>query len=312
MRRINNLIFASIILILVAGCSVKFSYAVLTRTPRVIFEFQYEDARDFHDGMAAVKLNGRWGYINNLGQTVIPFNNRIPEPGNFADGLAFLGDRFVNYDGDPAFVNDDNPDVKYFSGGREFSQGVAAVQYGGQWGYIDLLGNFIIAPTYQNARSFSEGLAAVMNNKGLWGYIDFMGNLKIPYKYIQAGDFREGLARIKINGRWGYINQSDKIIIAPAYYEAGDFGNGLAPVRGRNNYHGWGYINKSGKMIIRRRFNYAGNFSEGLAPVAGDSRYGYINVRGEWEFSPFYDDVRSFSEGFAAVRQENKWGYISQ
>ena len=88
MRCINNLIFASIILILVAGCSVKFSYAVLTRTPRVIFEFQYEDARDFHDGMAAVKLNGRWGYINNLGQTVIPFNNRIPEPGNFSVSAA--------------------------------------------------------------------------------------------------------------------------------------------------------------------------------------------------------------------------------
>lgn len=34
--------------------------------------FIYEDAEPFKDGLAAVKINGKWGYINAEGETVIP------------------------------------------------------------------------------------------------------------------------------------------------------------------------------------------------------------------------------------------------
>ena len=34
---------------------------------------QYEDARNFYEGLAAVKRNGKWGFIDEDNRTVIPF-----------------------------------------------------------------------------------------------------------------------------------------------------------------------------------------------------------------------------------------------
>ncbi len=50
-----------------------------------------------------------------------------------------------------------------------------------------------IAPAYEAAQSFSEGLAAVKQN-GKWGYIDHDGNTVIPFQYDLACAFSEGYA----------------------------------------------------------------------------------------------------------------------
>ena len=115
------------------------------REARVVIEYAYADARDFHEGLAAVKSNDAWGYIDNLGRVVVPFVHRIPEAGDFSEGLAFVGDRFIDTDGKAAFED------KTFEDARPFSQGLAAVQSGGRWGYIDLTGKFVVAPSYEAA-----------------------------------------------------------------------------------------------------------------------------------------------------------------
>ena len=250
-------------------------FSALTRPARIAIEFQYDDARDFHEGLAAVKKKGNWGYIDIHGQEAIQIAHKVLEPGNFSEGVAFLGDHYIDLDGNPAFITEDEPGIKFFDRGREFSSGLAAVKIG-----------------------------------GLWGFIDMFGHLIIPYEFVNIGSFHDGLAKFYSRGRWGYIDRNGKIRIKAAFYEAGDFNNGLAPVRMRTNYRGWGFINKAGRFAIKRRYNFAEEFSDGLAGVAGDARYGFINARAEWEYSPFYDGVRKFSEGFAAVRQGSKWGYI--
>ena len=42
-------------------------------------------------------------------------------------------------------------------------------------GFIDTSGKFVIAPTYNLARDFSEGLVAVRNERKAWGYINKRG-----------------------------------------------------------------------------------------------------------------------------------------
>lgn len=51
----------------------------------------------------------------------------------------------------------------------------------------------IIAPQYEDAQRFSDGLTAVKQN-GKWGYIDYDNNLVIPCKYDVANPFSEGYA----------------------------------------------------------------------------------------------------------------------
>ena len=289
------------------------AFAANTKPPAIVIPYTYEAARDFHEGLAAVKSRDRWGYIDYLGRIAIPFIHRIPEAGDFSDGFAFVGDHYIDTEGKPAFsrVDEDTDEVteRFFTNGLPFSEGLAAVQSGGQWGFIDLMGNYVIAPAFQRAGSFVDGLAPAMS-KGLWGYINVRGVFVIPPRFTRARDFHEGLAAVYVDGRWGYINKEGKFAIRPSYHEAGNFSEGLAAVRTRTNYRGWGYISPRNRFTIPRRYNSAGDFGDGIAPAAGDRRWGYVNIRGEWEIPAQFDDARPFSEGLAAVKREKLWGYI--
>src|SRR5438874_695528 len=55
-----------------------------------------------------------------------------------------------------------------------YSEGLAMVNFGGKYGFIDKSGKEIIAPQYTEANPFSEGLSAVSTGDA-WGYIDKTG-----------------------------------------------------------------------------------------------------------------------------------------
>jgi hypothetical protein len=64
---------------------------------------------------------------------------------------------------------------------------------GTAWGFIDNRGKIVIAPRFEAALSYSEGLAAV-KREGRWGYIDRNGAEVIPARYRTAQSFRNGVA----------------------------------------------------------------------------------------------------------------------
>ena len=69
----------------------------------------------------------------------------------------------------------------------------------GLCGYIDRDGDWVIAANYENARPFSEGLAAVqIEPLGSWGYIDPTGAVVIPLEWDGAEEFQGGLARVSV------------------------------------------------------------------------------------------------------------------
>ena len=80
------------------------------------------------------------------------------------------------------------------------------VQRGGRWGYLDRRGREIIAPQFERAWPFHEGLAAVRMN-GRWGYINRSGRLVIGYKFSKAANFHNGKARVLYMGKRIYINR---------------------------------------------------------------------------------------------------------
>ena len=65
-----------------------------------------------------------------------------------------------------------------------------------RWGFLDRRNNqTIIAPKYEAAYAFSEGLAGVKKfNK--WGFIDIEGREIIPFEYNFVGHFKKGLAEV--------------------------------------------------------------------------------------------------------------------
>src|SRR5215207_2880122 len=105
-----------------------------------------------------------------------------------------------------------------------FSEGLAVVakrvpNTRGRWGYVDQTGKLLIEARFNCAKTFSEGLAAVVvseneNTAGNVGYIDRTGRMVIQPQFDLGGavtdfPFSEGLAAVPIvYGKWGYIDKT--------------------------------------------------------------------------------------------------------
>lgn len=199
-----------------------------------VIEPRFNNAFSFSEGLARIWTNntpegGHTGFIDDTGEYVIPPEMQPFEyafdMGDFHEGLALTaGDGFINYEGTEII------DGERFIYARRFSEGLAAAQeVYGIWGYLDINGNMVIEPQYDDARIFSEGLAPV-EIEGRWGYIDIHGNMVIDLQFEDAGIFSEGLAAVMVGEKWGYIDKNGNMVIEPQYEDAGYFSEGLAPV----------------------------------------------------------------------------------
>jgi hypothetical protein len=131
---------------------------------------QFEDVSTFNEGVAAVKINGQWGFIDNAGIWVIK----------------------------PQYTTESGMDELNNAGELIFVENYLPIKKDGKWGFINRSGEMIIAPNFDEVRPFSEGLAAVEINKK-WGYVDGKGQVVISPQFDACGPFKEGLALITID-----------------------------------------------------------------------------------------------------------------
>ena len=180
----------------------------------------------------------------------------------------------------------------------------------------------IIIFTYVAASNLMSPVGMAQKKTSQWGYINKTGKIVIGLQFDEADSFSEGLARVVFDGKSGYINKTGKMVIRPQFDEANSFSEGLAVVNIGGSYQEkkdsaatkprifgggkWGYINKTGKMVIKPQFDYAKDFSDGLASVViGDNETGgYVDKRGKLVIKLENAKSRqtwSFSEGLAVV-----------
>lgn len=80
-----------------------------------------------------------------------------------------------------------------------------AVKQNGKWGFVKTDGTWLIEPKYEDAFSFSCGLAPIMTD-GKWGYISESGNVIIEPNYDGAVSFSErGVSAVKSEDSWRFI-----------------------------------------------------------------------------------------------------------
>ena len=207
-----------------------------------------------------------------------------------------------------------------------FSEGMAAVNKDGKWGFIDTSGNEVVACIYDRVLNFSEGLASVTVGTVLTGmkcgYINKTGETIIPFDYLLAYSFNDGLAAVTKDARsFGYIDKSGATVIPFDYVFTKGFNDGLSDVA--KDWDSWGHIDKDNNEVIPFIFENIRPFSEGLAafairkPSANDDWiWGYIDKNGNEVVPCIYDEAEMFSEGMAAVGMGEwpniKWGFIDK
>lgn len=170
---------------------------------------------------------------------------------------------------------------------------------------ICLINTALADESYLQIESFSDGLAAVQNMERLWGYIDKTGKIVIPCEYNNAGTFSEGIACVRKDWKYGYINTSGQLIVDCKWERAANtFSDGLAAVQDSDGL--WGFIDVTGNTVIP--FKWEGiltpRFSEGFAAVEKDNMMGYINRAGEIVIPCKYKYCEPFSHGYALVQDD--------
>jgi len=177
---------------------------------------------------------------------------------------------------------------------------------GRQWGFANQSQQLIIAPDYEDAGPFVDGMAAVKKG-GKYGYINQQGKAVAPFQFEEALEFADGLGLVRGKGRWGFINREGQLVIPCDYESAGRFSGGLAPVRKEGRY---GFIDPNGELVIPCQFDSVRSFSEALAPVKRGARWGFINPQGGEVIGCQFDSVMAYSGGRAMVERAGQYGFV--
>ncbi len=263
----------------------KFGY--IDKTGKLVVDYKYDYTSFFSEGMAIImkKTNGKkyWGFINTKGKQIIAC--KYDNVGEFSEGLAYvkLGEQsyFINKTGKKVIKLDDNIDYAY-----TFSQGLCSAKdkLTNKYGFINKNGQFIIAPQFDDAHSFSESLCAVeKNNK--WGFINQSGKLVIGFQFDYVDFFSEGLCAVEKNDKWGFINTYRNLVIDYQFIRSHrdhyTFLEGLCGVKYQNSL--WGYIDKNGDDAFpHRAFLGTGDFYKGRSVVVtDDNQTEIINKKGK-------------------------------
>ena len=307
------------------------------KTGDVVIPFKYDDVWDFEEGLAAVKLKGKQGFIDKSGKEVVPI--KYDNIGGFHEGLAF-----VELNGKFGFVDKSGTEVVPLKYDRAefFSEGHAAVELKGKWGFIDKSGKEVVPLKYDDVWGFKEGLANVsLNGKknyinksgkevvpqkydymyhfhegllrvelnGKLGFVDKSGKVAVPLKYDYVGDFHEGLAAVELKDKWGFIDMSGNEVVPLKYYTVQVSGEGFTTVRLKGK---WGFIDKSSKEVVPLKYDNMGYFHKGHAAVELKGKWGLIDKSGKEVVPLKYDYVGDFHEGLAAVKLNGKYGFLSK
>lgn len=298
-------------------------------------------------GYARVRLNGKYGLINEKGEELIaPKYDEIDHVyKNSEIVVAKLG---TDYQKKCGLVNITNgkelTDFDYYEiSVLEDNMAVLLKDIYSECGeVVDKNGNIVIKKTkeYEGVRAygyskeeklFTAAKKVEKNQYGedryKYGFIDINGKVVIDIQYDDVTEFRDGRAVVKqgsymegyqctfIDRKGNTIQELKYDDVKPLYY------NGLSIVRVGNGDTGLhGLIDRTGKELIEPK--YASLFSIGLddyieVSVFSDmdereKKWGIIDKFGKEIIPPIYDHTYHHSGDFFMVEENDKYGFVDK
>lgn len=176
---------------------VKWGFKDLGPHPHGDIPAKFDDVMYFNDGLCPVynATLGKWGFINAKGEQSIQFKfDRVTTfKGQTAEGE--MGDDFVVVDP----IGTMAPKSRLEST-KSFHDGLAIQQKRGKFAFINREGKRPFKLKFRYAENFSEGLAVVQPLQSVGrGYIDTRGEFVIPPVFDDARAFSEQLAAVKVD-----------------------------------------------------------------------------------------------------------------
>lgn len=209
-----------------------------------------------------------------------------------------------------------------------YSEGLAAVERGGKWGFIDENGKEIIPIIYDSVqKAFDDSRIIWADRNGKMGFIDINGSVVFPFKYDlifpmdykrisiyneQVGLHYDGQGIMaRLNRKFGFVDITGKEVIPLKYDRVHFFKDGYAPVKLNDK---WGIINKKGEEVIPMKYDEIVSLIkfgiDDILKVKLNGKYGFIYFNGVEIFRPQYDEISDFKGTVAIIKKNGKYGYI--
>ena len=311
-------------------------------TGKFLVPYQYDWADSMFDGMAIVNRGKRFGFINQLGEEIIPIKQGLVS--RFYNGFSRVknGEKYEMMSMNGNILNGSssayslsyvqrgvlilpvaNADkVKYgainikgeiiipsvYDRIDPFVEEVSAFSLNSKVGLINLRGEQVVKPIYDAILRFTDGLApARINAKS--GYLDKMGNTAIPFQYDRVSVFNCGRAYVLQNNKYSLIDKTGLPVSRNTYAAINVFEENLASVMVGTK---WGMIDLNGNWIIPPKYDSLGtSVNEGIIPAKMGTKWGAIDKDGNVTVLYKFDKLENFSTGMAAACLSNKWGFIN-
>jgi hypothetical protein len=208
-------------------------YGLMDKTGRLLVPLELKNALRMTDGMAAVQVGTLIGFVNRAGDVVI--KPRFTMARSFHEGLAAVRLPADREDGPLAFI-DRTGQVAHTDADRQlrdldsFHEGLAAARSAatGQVGFLDKRFTFRIPPRFDDARQFSQGVAAVRIGDH-WGYIDKTGVLVVEPRFTSAQAFTQDAGLVEYESKRGFINRMGGVRVPLTLLDAQPFHLNFAP-----------------------------------------------------------------------------------
>lgn len=190
-------------------------------TGNTLLPCMYEHLSPVINGRLFYESNGKWGIVTQDNRTIqqavyekVEVNKECLSETHIPDGL-LRSDMHVSVNGICGMLRMDGTElipVKYdFLG--EYSENMIIAKKSGKYGFIDNNGKEAVPFVYFGADNFSEGLAAVKNEKGKYLFINKAGETVIkPHEYDKVDRFVNGTCKVyKKDKVWEIDREGKKV-----------------------------------------------------------------------------------------------------
>lgn len=298
----------------------------------------YTEIDTVTEGLSLAKKNGLYGFIDETGETKIPF--MFTQASAFCQGLAVVYwnekygmisqegnlvipavyDAIFPYNGATWHVRRDEQNGLMDKNGNE----VLPVEYSSIWepsedicvivkddafyGFCRTDGTILAEAIYDRTDAFNEGYGLI-EKAGKCGLIDSHGNIAVPMEYEWIDRMFEGSFEARKHGKHGRADANQNILVPFIYDSAAPIRDGFSIVS-KNGLYG---AVKQGIEHIPCQYNSMTWFSENHTIVGNGKCYGVLSGETGRMITDFsYSGISDMHDGMCAVKDPTSglWGFI--